>query len=153
MISLAVLDGTGVGVSSNVIAAIDWCITNKATYNIRVINMSLGAPAKDSYKTDPLCLAARRAHNAGIVVVAAAGNRGKSLLGQKAYGGIDSPGIEPSVITVGATNSFGTDARSDDTIATYSSRGPTRGYSTDASGVKHYDNLIKLRPGRAGQTS
>ncbi|HYU98505.1 MAG TPA: S8 family serine peptidase, partial [Pyrinomonadaceae bacterium] len=143
VISLAVLDGAGMGVSSNVIAAIDWCVTNKATYNIRVINMSLGAPAKDSYRTDPLCLAARRAHDAGIVVVAAAGNRGKSLLGQKTYGGIDSPGIEPSVITVGATNSFGTDARSDDAIASYSSRGPTRGYSTDAYGVKHYDNLIK----------
>jgi serine protease AprX len=143
VISLAVLDGSGVGLSSNVIAAIDWCITNKATYNIRVINMSLGAPASDSYKTDPLCLAARRAYNAGIVVVVAAGNHGKDSLGHKVYGGIDSPGIEPSVITVGATNSFGTDSRADDTIATYSSRGPTRGYSTDASGIKHYDNLIK----------
>jgi serine protease AprX len=143
VISLAVLDGTGAGLSSNVIAAIDWCITNKATYNIRVINMSLGAPPKDSYKTDPLCLAARRAYNAGIVVVVAAGNRGKDLMGHKVYGGIDSPGIEPSVITVGATNTFGTDTRTDDAIATYSSRGPTRGYSTDASGIKHYDNLIK----------
>src|SRR5258705_3350116 len=143
IISLGVLDSQGVGLSSNVIAALDWCVTNKATYNIRVINMSLGAPAKDSYKTDPLCLAARRAYNAGIVVVVAAGNRGKNLLGQKIYGGIDSPGIEPSVITVGATNSFGTDNRGDDTIATYSSRGPTRGYSKDSAGVKHYDNLIK----------
>ena len=110
VISLAVLDGAGTGLSSNVIAALDWCVTNKATYNIRVINMSLGTPAKDSYKTDPLCLAARRAYNAGIVVVVAAGNRGKNALGQKIYGGIDSPGIEPSVITVGATNSFGTDS-------------------------------------------
>src|SRR5678815_2500025 len=136
IISLGVLDSQGVGLSSNVIAALDWCITNKATYNIRVINMSLGAPAKDSYNTDPLCLAARRAYNAGIVVVVAAGNRGKNLLGQEIYGGIDSPGIEPSVITVGATNSFGTDNRGDDTIATYSSRGPTRGYSKDSSGIK-----------------
>ena len=143
IINLGVLDAAGTGLSSNVIAAIDWCITNKATYNIRVINMSLGAPAKDSYKTDPLCLAARRAYNAGIVVVVAAGNRGKGLLGQKVYGGIDSPGIEPSVITVGATNSFGTDTRADDSIATYSSRGPTRGYYKDTYGVKHYDNLIK----------
>jgi subtilisin family serine protease len=64
LISLGVLDGSGKGLSSNVIAAIDWCIANKATYNIRVINMSLGTPVKDSYKTDPLCLAARRAYNA-----------------------------------------------------------------------------------------
>jgi hypothetical protein len=38
---------------------------------------------------------------------------------------------------------MGTDSRADDTIATYSSRGPTRGHWTDASGVNHYDNLIK----------
>ena len=143
IVSLGVLDAAGSGVSSNVVAAIDWCITNKATYNIRIINMSLGAPAKDSYKNDPLCLAVRRAYNAGIVVFVAAGNRGKNSLGQKIYGGIDSPGIEPSAITVGATNTFGTDTRTDDKIATYSSRGPTRGYYKDLSGLKHYDNLIK----------
>src|ERR1041384_7554013 len=140
---LGVLDAAGSGVSSNVVAAIDWCITNKATYNIRIINMSLGAPAKDSYKNDPLCLAVRRAYNAGIVVFVAAGNRGKNSLGQKIYGGIDSPGIEPSAITVGAANSFGTNLRGDDKIASYSSRGPTRGYYKDASGLKHYDDLIK----------
>jgi len=118
IISLGVLDASGAGTSSNVIAALDWCVTNKSTYNMRAINMSLGTPAKDSYKNDPLCLAARRAYNAGIVVVAAAGNLGKNSLGQKVYGGIDSPGIEPSVITVGATNSFGTNSRLDDTVAT-----------------------------------
>ena len=106
-ISLRVLNDLGLGSVSNVIAALDWCVANKAAYNIRVINMSLGTPAKDSYKTDPLCLAARRAWNAGIVVVAAAGNVGKDLLGNKLYGGIHSPGIEPSIITVGAANTYG----------------------------------------------
>ena len=143
IISLGVLDASGQGQSSNVVGALDWCVANKAAFNIRVINMSLGTPAKDSYKNDPLCLAARRAYSAGIVVVASAGNRGKNTLGQKLYGGIDSPGIEPSVITVGAANTFGTNTRSDDNIATYSSRGPTRGYATDLSGTKYYDNLVK----------
>ncbi len=142
LVSLRVLNSLGLGTASNVVAAIDWCVTNKASYNIRVINLSLGTSAKDSYKTDPLCLAARRAHNAGIVVVASAGNKGKDLLGNKMYGGINSPGIEPSVITVGAANTYGTDVRSDDTIATFSSRGPTRGYTT-VNGVRKYDNLIK----------
>ncbi len=63
--------------------------------------------------------------------------------GQKIYGMIHSPGNEPSVITVGATNTFGTDARSDDGIATYSSRGPTRSYYTNAQGVKQYDHVVK----------
>ena len=86
--------------------------------------MSLGTMAIDSYKNDPLCRAARRLVDAGIVVVAAAGNNGKDSQGRKLYGRIHSPGNEPSVITVGATNTFGTDQRADDKIATFSSRGP-----------------------------
>ena len=105
--------------------------------------MSLGAPAIDSYKNDPVCRASRALVDAGIVVVAAAGNNGKDANGNKVYGQIHSPGNEPSVITVGAANTFGTDSHADDAVATYSSRGPTRSSYTDANGVKHYDNLIK----------
>ena len=140
--SLKALGQYGIGTTTNVIAAIDWAIANKASKNIRVINMSLGTPAMDSYVNDPLCQASRRAVNAGIVVVASAGNYGKSLTGAKLYGTIGSPGIEPSVITVGATNTLGTDIRSDDTVATFSSRGPTRGYRI-VNGARKYDNLIK----------
>lgn len=143
ILNLRVLNQYGSGRTSDVIAAIDWCITNRTLYNIKIINLSLGTPAVDSYKKDPLCLAARRAFDAGIVVVAAAGNYGKDLMGRKVYGGINSPGIEPSVITVGASNTQGTDQRSDDTVATYSSRGPSRGYIVDSNGTKIYDNLIK----------
>ncbi|MFN7929563.1 MAG: S8 family serine peptidase [Blastocatellia bacterium] len=142
LINVRVLDANGVGSASNVIAGIDWCIANKATYNIKVMNLSLGAPAVDSYLNDPMCQAVRRAFDAGIVVVVAAGNAGKDSTGNKVYGGIHSPGIEPAAITVGAANTYGTDTRSDDTVTTYSSRGPTRGYYTDAAGVKHYDDLI-----------
>lgn len=143
VVSLKALDDNGLGNVSSVVSAIDWAIANKTAKNIRVINMSLGMPAKDSYKNDPLCLAARRAVNAGIVVVASAGNFGKDLLGNKIYGGINTPGIEPSVITVGASNTFGTTYRSDDKIATFSSRGPTRGYVTLSNGARKFDNLIK----------
>jgi serine protease AprX len=143
LLNLRVLNGLGQGRSSDTISAIDWCISNKTTYNIRVINLSLGATAVDSYVNDPLCLAVRRAVNAGIVVCVAAGNSGKDSAGNKIYGGVHSPGIEPSAITVGAANTFGTDVRSDDTVTSYSSRGPTRGYYTESNGVKHYDNLVK----------
>src|SRR5947199_7749960 len=105
--------------------------------------MSLGVPPKASYKNEPLGLGVRRVVKAGVVVVVAAGNSGKSSTGQKVYGTIHSPGIEPSAITVGASNSYGTDDRSDDSVTSYSSRGPTRSYSTDTSGVRHYDHLIK----------
>ncbi|OLE54800.1 MAG: hypothetical protein AUG51_06775 [Acidobacteria bacterium 13_1_20CM_3_53_8] len=143
IINLRVLNSMGLGLKSNVLKALDWILSNHSLYNIRVVNMSLGTPAVNSYKNDPLCQAVRKLVNAGLVVVAAAGNNGKNVLGQKQYGGIHSPGNEPSAITVGASNTFGTDARSDDAVTTYSSRGPTRSYSTDANGIHHYDNLMK----------
>jgi serine protease AprX len=143
LINVRVLGAQGQGAISDALAGIDWCITNKNYYNIRVLNMSFGAIAVDSYVNDPLCQAVRRAFDAGLVVCAAAGNLGKDENGTKLYGAIHSPGTEPTAITVGATNTLGTDGRSDDLIASYSSRGPTRGYTTDAGGTIHYDNLIK----------
>ncbi len=143
IINLRVLDAQGRGTTSGLLNALNWVLSNRTAYNIRVANLSLGTMAVDSYRNDPLCQAVRRLVDAGIVVVAAAGNNGKNSAGQKVYGHIHSPGNEPSALTVGATNTAGTDWRGDDTIASYSSRGPTRGYWTDAAGVKHYDNLIK----------
>lgn len=157
IINLRVLNSQGIGSSAVLLNALNWFLTpadptravsssnplNKDKYGIRVVNMSLGAPAINSYKNDPLCRAARALVDAGLVVVAAAGNNGKDSNGNKVYGQIHSPGNEPSVITVGATNTFGTDGRNDDVVATYSSRGPTRSYVTDADGVKDYDNLVK----------
>jgi serine protease AprX len=126
LINVRVLGGDGTGLTSDVIAGIDWAIANRKTYNIRVINLSLGHPVTESYTTDPLCEAVAEAVNAGIVVVAAAGNAGKSADGSRVLGGIVSPGNSPYAITVGALNTWGTVTRADDSVATYSSRGPTR---------------------------
>ena len=143
LLNLRVLNSHGTGTTSGLLSALDWVLTNRATYNIRVVNLSLGTPAISSYQNDPICQAVRRLVNVGVLVVAAAGNDGKNSSGQKQYGAIHSPGNEPSAITVGATNTFGTDTRYDDIVTTYSSRGPTRSYTTDNLGVKHYDNLVK----------
>src|SRR6185503_11647988 len=143
LLNLRVLNSQGIGSVSGVLAALDWLIANKNNYNVKVVNLSLGTRAINSYEDDPLCNSVRKLVDSGVVVVAAAGNVGKADNGQKLYGGIHSPGVEPSAITVGASNSFGTDSRADDEMASYSSRGPTRSYSTDAYGLKHYDNLIK----------
>ncbi len=125
IISLKALDGEGRGRISYIIAALDWAVTNRAQYNIRVINMSLGAGVFESYHTDPLTQAAKRAVDAGIVVVAAAGNMGKAANGQPQYGAISAPANAPWVLTVGASSTMGTIDRRDDTMALYSSRGPT----------------------------
>ena len=120
------LDGNGRGVISNVIAALDWAVANRAAYNIRVINLSVGAAITESYNTDPLALAAKRAVDAGIVVVAAAGNLGKNAQGKTQYGGITAPGNAPWVLTVGAssTRRHGDAARTT-CMRRYSSRGPS----------------------------
>src|SRR5207245_7028442 len=88
LINLRVLGATGSGTTSAVLSALDWVMANRATYNIQVVNMSFGTPAIDSYKNDPICRAVRRLVDAGIVVVAAAGNNGKNAEGQKIYGQI-----------------------------------------------------------------
>src|SRR6185369_13069650 len=118
ILNLRVLNSRGSGTASSVLSAFDWIMANRSGFNIRVVNLSVGMPAVDSYLNDPICRGVRRLVDAGIVVVVAAGNAGKDAAGNKLYGTIQSPGNEPSAITVGATNTFGTDDRSDDTVAT-----------------------------------
>jgi subtilisin family serine protease len=120
-----VLDASGQGYISNVIAAIDYAIANRDSLGIRVLNLSVAAAVTESYTTDPLTLAAKRAVDAGIVVVSAAGNLGRSAQGLEQRGGIGAPGNAPWVITVGASSHNGTVDRSDDVVAAFSSRGPT----------------------------
>ncbi len=126
LVNLRVLGDDGSGTASDVIEAIDWTIAHRDQFNIRVINLSLGAPVLQPYRDDPLCEAVERAVRAGITVVAAAGNFGKTADGKSVYGGITSPANSPYAIAVGATDTHGTAARSDDTLATFSSKGPTR---------------------------
>ena len=126
IINLRVLDVTGSGSDSQVIAAIQRAITLKTTYNIRVINLSLGRNIYESYTLDPVCQAVEAAWKSGIVVVVAAGNGGRTnSYGTQGYASIQAPGNDPNVITVGATKTDGTPSRVDDTIASYSSKGPT----------------------------
>ena len=125
LITLKVLDASGRGQISTVIAALDYIVTNKSTFNIRVVNLSIATGVYESFNTDPLTLAAKRAVETGIVVVAAAGNHGRQQNGDAVYGGVTAPGNAPWVITVGASSHTGTTDRSDDAMAAFSSRGPT----------------------------
>ena len=125
LIVLKVLDETGAGRISDVIAALDYVVANKTRLDIRIVNLSIATGVYESYNTDPLTIAAKRAVDAGIVVVAAAGNLGRYRDGSDAYGGITAPGNAPWVLTVGASNHGGTSDRADDTMAGFSSRGPT----------------------------
>jgi len=119
IIGLKVLDRDGAGPTSNIIQALQWCIDNRKTYNIRIINMSLGGSATESYRNDPICRAVAKAWKSGIVVCAAAGNEGPDART------INTPGILPQIITVGAVDDKRTVTVNDDVIADFSSRGPT----------------------------
>jgi len=126
LIGLKVLDAEGRGYVSDIIAAIDHGIAIRKTYNLRVMNISVASGVYESYETDPVAQATRRAVEAGIVVVASAGNLGTDDKGNTRSGGITSPGNAPWVLTVGAASHEGTAARHDDIIARFTSRGPTR---------------------------
>jgi len=119
IIGLKVLDEQGSGRLSTIIEGLEWCIDHKNEHAIRIISLSLGAPAYESFRDDPLSLATQVAWHQGIVVCAAAGNSGP------AAATISTPAIDPFIITVGSTDDQNTLERTDDLIADYSSRGPT----------------------------
>jgi serine protease AprX len=124
LVNVRVLGADGSGWTSSVLAGLDWVLKYRSTHRIRVVNLSLGHPVMGPCATDPLCSSIARLNAAGLVVVASAGNRGRGENGQPQLGTITSPGNSPFALTVGATNTWGTVMRSDDTVTTYSSRGP-----------------------------
>jgi serine protease AprX len=125
MVSLKVLNQNGEGTVGNILKALDWVYNNASRYGIRVVNLSVGAPVTESYYTDPLTVATKALVDSGITVVAAAGNNGKNAAGQLQWGGVASPGNAPWVLTVCAFSTLGTYNVADDTVADFSSSGPT----------------------------
>ncbi|OLC21219.1 MAG: hypothetical protein AUH33_02275, partial [Chloroflexi bacterium 13_1_40CM_68_21] len=117
IVDVRVLGRTGSGRISSVIRGLEWVLAHRSAYNIRVINLSFGAPARTSYRTDPMSAAIEIAWRRGLVVVVAAGNSGPGR------DTVASPGIDPYAITVGATDDHGTISPRDDTLAPFSSWG------------------------------
>ncbi len=137
IIAIKTLNSEGSGDSSDVIAAIQWALDNRARYNIKVLNLSLGSkPQSLSYS--PIDKAVSAAWERGMTVICAAGNEGP---GRQT---ISSPGICPEVITVGALDDRDTAHTKDDTIATFSSRGPTKRMVAKPDIVAPGVNIISL---------
>jgi serine protease AprX len=119
ILSLKIAGRDGAADVSNVLAAIQWVVSFKDRYGIKVLNLSLGTDSTQSYRVDPLDYAVERAWDAGIAVVVSASNRGPDPRT------ISKPGDDPFVITVGAIDDNGTAGLSDDLLPEFSSRGPT----------------------------
>ncbi|MFF0482355.1 S8 family serine peptidase [Streptomyces sp. NPDC004435] len=102
-----VLDDSGSGATSWIIAGMEWAVAQGAD----VVSMSLGNPSETDCD-DPMSAAAEQlAQNKGTLFVVAAGNTGPTL------NSVSSPGCAPGVLTVGATDR-------DDSTAWFSSRSP-----------------------------
>jgi serine protease AprX len=107
LVDLKVAGADGSTTLGQVLAAMQLADAARDRFNLRVLNVSLGAPADDP-ATAPLTEAVERLWADGITVVAAAGNDG---------GGVDAPGLDPYVVTVGALDA------ATSTVPAWSSRG------------------------------
>jgi len=122
LLSVDIMNDQGQATVADVVAAADWILQNKATYNIKVANFSLHSVARASIQFDPIDQAVEKLWLNGVVVVAAAGNYAVD----GAESGVQfAPGNDPFVITVGAAD-IGTSVRAgDDTSAPFSAWGYT----------------------------
>jgi serine protease AprX len=119
LVSIKVAGASGVTNLGTVILGVQWAIDHESTYNLRVLNMSLGFQPFTSTLINPLDMAVEAAWNSGIAVVVSAGNAGPS------NGTILSPGDDPLVITVGALDDMAQSNVADDEMNDFSSAGPT----------------------------
>jgi serine protease AprX len=141
IIGVKALNYKGNGNVSDVLSAFDWIMTNKARYNIRIVNISVGSTSDESAnEQSSLVVGVDELWDRGIVVVVAAGNNGP---GPRT---ISMPGISRKVITVGASDDnvsvevFGTKT------IDYSGRGPTLACVKKPDIVAPGSNIVSCCP-------
>jgi serine protease AprX len=121
LLNLRVADAEGRTDVSQVIAAIDFLVTQKlrGTTDVDVLALAFGTDARADLATDPLARAVEAAWDAGIVVVVAAGNEGTRL------GRLNHPATDPVVLAVGAAEltDLAAAPKKGAAVAGYSSRG------------------------------
>src|SRR4051812_16476605 len=121
LVSIKIDDDQGHATVLDAIDGLQFAVDHKDEYGIRVVNLSLESTVAGSYRTDPLDAAVEAAWFHGLVVVAAAGNRGRSVDAVQ-Y----APGNDPFAVTVGAVDDRGTRGIGDDQVAKWSSQGTTQ---------------------------
>jgi serine protease AprX len=78
---------------ADILRGLEWLVGNHARYNVRVLNMSVGGDFESNNPNHEIYQAVRALVEAGVTVVAAAGNRGTRFL--------VPPASTPEAITVG----------------------------------------------------
>lgn len=89
-----------------------------AAADVDVVNLSLSSDSPLPYQVDPLTVALQHLWAQGTVVVVPSGNDG----GKR--GSVTSPGVDPTLLTVGALDERLTADRRDDRVPRFSGRGP-----------------------------
>ena len=120
LVSVKIAGRDGASDVTNLLAGIQWAVSFRQQYGIRVLNLSVGGTdAIQPYLLSPLNAAVEKAWDAGLVVTVSASNNGDDP------GTISKPADDPLVITVGALDDKGTPGRGDDVMAGFSGVGPT----------------------------
>lgn len=119
LVSVKVAGADGTTHLGTLISGMQWAVDHQSSYGIGVLNISFGFRPTQSTVTNPLDQAVEAVWNAGIAVVASAGNAGPF------NGTILSPGDDPVVIAVGALDDMATTAVADDEMTDFTSAGPT----------------------------
>ena len=97
--SIKVLDARGQGTVDGILRGMQWLLENWYAYGIRIVNMSVGANLElEDEKGKELEQAAEALWDAGLVVVASAGNYGPG------EGTVSVPGTSRKIITVGSSD-------------------------------------------------
>ncbi|WP_020568250.1 S8 family serine peptidase [Neolewinella persica] len=96
LVLLKTMDEDGKITYANILKALEWVVKHHKRYSIRVVNISVTADEEESYKESEMAKLLQRLYDAGVVVVAAAGNNPEAPL--------LPPASMPRVITVGGLN-------------------------------------------------
>ncbi|ACM19997.1 serine protease, subtilase family, DUF11 domain-containing [Geotalea daltonii FRC-32] len=96
IIALDVFRTDGYAYTSDLLSALNWALSNRATYNIAAVNMSLGGGSYSAVcSSDPLASIVNNLRNAGVASAISSGN--------EAYNGsMASPACVPAAVSVGA---------------------------------------------------
>jgi len=84
----------------NIAKAIHWAIDHQKQYKIRILNLSVTDDWATSYRINAVDQAIQKAHEAGIVVIVAAGNDEQAL--------VKAPANSPHAITIGGLDDHNT---------------------------------------------
>jgi len=95
VLGLDVFDGSSAS-SATILAAYNWVLQNRATYNVAAVNLSLGGGSFTApCPGDPLAVAFATGRTAGVVTAVASGNNAT-------LNAIASPACAPDAVSVGA---------------------------------------------------